>query len=110
MARSRRPRSRCGTDVGRKGLHAYTNDDWRRTSVNVGMIVENRWPVFADCPVCDLRIRADLNRIIEAKGRHYSLWGADAACRRVGCLGRVQFVMRPHGATTDIVMTAKGVR
>ncbi|WP_271143530.1 hypothetical protein [Brevundimonas sp. NIBR10] len=70
--------------VGRKGLHAYANDDWRRNSVNVGVIVENRWSAFGHCTVCDLRIWADLHRIIQAKGRHYSLWGANAACRLSG--------------------------
>jgi hypothetical protein len=91
-------------------MDAYTRDDWRRASSSVEMIMENRWTVFADCPACDLRLRADLRRLAEIKGRHYSLWGADAPCRRVGCIGRVQFVLRPPGSHMDIVMTAKATR
>jgi hypothetical protein len=93
--------------MGRKNLDRHREDDWREASRTVGMILDNRWPVFADCPVCDLRIRADLRRICEAMGPDYSLWGAAAACRGVGCIGRVQFVLRPRGAVADLVMTAK---
>jgi len=101
------PPSRSGTDVGRKNYDAYSSDDWRMASRTVDQILVNGWPVYADCPVCDLRIRADLKRICQVMGPEYSLWGADAACRRVGCIGRIQFVLRPRGAIMDYVMTAK---
>ena len=96
--------------MGRKNLDRYTEDDWRAASRAVEQILVNRWPVYADCPVCELRIQADLKRIAQVRGPTYSLWGADAACRRVGCVGRVQFVIRPRGAVSDYVMTAKAGR
>lgn len=96
--------------MGRRNLDRYSEDDWRTASASVEQILVNGWPAFADCPVCDLRIRADLKRIVQVKGPGYSLWGADAACRRVGCLGRVQFVIRPRGAIGEYVMTAKARR
>ena len=96
--------------MGRKNLDRYTEDDWRAASRSVEQILINGWPVYADCPVCELRIQADLKRIAQVRGAHYSLWGADAACRRVGCIGRVQFVLRPRGAIGEFVMTAKAVR
>lgn len=96
--------------MGRRNLDRYTEDDWRGASRTVEQILVNGWPVYADCPVCELRIRADLKRIAQVAGVDYSLWGASAACRRVGCVGRVQFVIRPRGAIAEIVMTAKAVR
>ncbi|WP_426041865.1 hypothetical protein [Brevundimonas sp. TWP2-3-4b1] len=96
--------------MGRKNLDCYTEADWREASGSVERILINGWPVYADCPVCDLRIQADLKRIAQVRGSHYSLWGADAACRRVGCIGRVQFVLRLRGAQGEYLMTAKAVR
>ena len=96
--------------MGRKNLDRYTEGDWRAASGSVEQILVNGWPVYADCPVCELRIQADLKRIAQVRGPHYSLWGADAACRRVGCIGRIQFVIRPRGALGEFVMTAKAVR
>ena len=93
--------------MGRRNLDRYTEDDWREASRTVEQILVNRWRVYADCIVCDLRIEADVRRIAEVKGPRYSLWGADAACRRVGCIGRVHFVIRPRGAIGEYVMTAK---
>lgn len=96
--------------MGRRNLDRYSEDDWRDASRTVEQILMNRWPVIAECPVCELRIMADVRRIAEVKGPRYSLWGADAACRRVGCIGRVHFVIRPRGAIGEYVMTAKAVR
>ena len=93
--------------MGRKNFDRYSEDDWRAASRSVDQILVNGWPVYADCPVCDLRIKADLKRIAQVKGYEYNLWGADAACRRVGCVGRVQFVIRPRGALGEFVMTAR---
>lgn len=93
--------------MGSRNLDRYTEADWRAASRTVDQILANRWRVYADCGVCDLRIEADVRRIAQVKGPAYSLWGADAACRRVGCVGRVQFVLRPRGAIMDYVMTAQ---
>ncbi|WP_426039816.1 hypothetical protein [Brevundimonas sp. DC300-4] len=60
--------------------------------------------------MCELRIQADLKRIARVRGPHYNLWGVDAACRRVGCIGRVQFVIGPRDAVGEFVMPAKAVR
>jgi len=93
--------------MGRRNLDRYSTDDWRAASRTVKNILINGWPVYADCPVCDLRIRADLKRVCEVMGPEYNLWGAEAPCRRVGCVGRVVFVLRPAGAIGEMVMTAK---
>lgn len=96
--------------MGRRNLSRYTEADWRAASGTVEQILINGWQVYADCPICELRIRADLKRIAQAAGVHFCLWGASAPCRRVGCVGRVQFVIRPRGAIGEIVMTAKALR
>ncbi|WGM31531.1 hypothetical protein [Brevundimonas sp. NIBR11] len=95
--------------MGRKNLDRYREADWREASQTVDQILRNRWPVIAECPVCDLRIEADVRRIAQVMGPDYSLWGAETACRRIGCIGRVHFILRPRGAIMEYVMTAKAL-
>jgi hypothetical protein len=66
--RSRRQRSRSGSDVGRKNLDRYTPADWRNAGPTVQAVIENRWRVYTECEVCELRMVADLRRIALAKG------------------------------------------
>jgi len=105
MVRFLLPRSASGSDVGRKNLDRYTDGDWRAAAPTVQAAIENRWRVFTECEVCELRILADLKRIQAAKGSGYRLWGQTAKCRRMGCPGRVVFHAQPPGTTTTIVMT-----
>lgn len=93
--------------MGRKNLDRYSDDDWRAASTSLAQILDNGWPVFADCDVCDLRLKADVVRIAQLAGPKASLWGAKPKCRRVGCPGRVTFYLRPPGALAAIAMTAK---
>ena len=91
--------------MGRKNLDRYTAEDWRLAGGTVGAIIANRWLVFTECDVCDLRIKADLKRIAQEKGPRFDLWGRTAACRRMGCPGRVTFWCQPHDVT-PFAMTA----
>ena len=91
--------------MGRRNPDRYTAADWRLAGGSVGAILDNRWTVFTECELCDLRIRADLKRIAADKGRGFDLWGRTAACRRMGCPGRVTFYCQPHGAEA-FAMTA----
>lgn len=95
-----------GIDVGRKNFSAYTDADWRAASRNVRQILSNGWPVYADCDLCDLRLKADVERIAQVAGPAFSLWGAKPRCRRVGCPGLVTFYLDPPGAYMAIAMTA----
>lgn len=92
--------------MGRKNPDRYTDADWRNAGSTVEALITNGWPVHTQCQVCDLRMEADLRRIAIAKGRRFSLWGAEPRCRRMGCPGRVLFYVRPHGAFSAICMTA----
>lgn len=91
--------------MGRRNPDRYTAADWRLAGGNVGAIIANRWLVYTECDLCELRIRADLPRIARERGASFSLWGRTATCRRMGCPGRVTFWCRPHGAA-DFAMTA----
>lgn len=93
--------------MGSRNRDRFTDDDWRQGSLTVRQVLSNGWPVYADCDVCGLRLKADLERIAQTAGPRYCLWGAKPRCRRVGCIGRVTFYLDPPGAQTVIAMTAK---
>lgn len=93
--------------MGRKNYHAYTDEDWRKASLSVRAILENRWPVHSACDFCDLVMDTDLRRILQERGPHFSLWGVTPRCRRRGCPGHATFYVSPPGAMTAIAMTAK---
>lgn len=73
--------------MGRRNLDRYTPDDWREAAPNVQAALVSRWLIYTECEVCQLRIEADLRRIVQATGPGYGLWGATARCRRMGCPG-----------------------
>lgn len=89
----------------RRNPDRYTAEDWKMAGRTVGAILANRWLVYTECELCELRIRADLKRIARERGRHFVLWGRATTCRRMGCPGRVTFWVRPHGADGDVAMT-----
>ena len=91
--------------MGRKNLDRYTPADWRSAAPTVRAAIENRWRVYTECEICELRMVADLPRIAHAKGSGFSLWGQTAKCRRMGCPGKVTFHAQPPGANITIVMT-----
>lgn len=93
--------------MGRRNFDAYTDDDWRGATKDLRMILRNRWPVYADCDACGLRLKADVERIAQIVGAERSLWGAKPRCRRVGCIGRVTFYVEVPGRAAAIAMTAK---
>lgn len=92
--------------MGRRNPDRYSDDDWRQAGFTVGAVIANRWLVYTECELCELRIEADLKRVARERGSNYVLWGRTARCRRMGCPGRVTFWCRPHGALGDIAMTA----
>lgn len=93
--------------MGRRNPDRYTDDDWREASQTVKQILANRWTVYAECDLCDLRIKADVESIARRLGGGFSLWGAKFRCRRVGCPGHVTFYLDPPGAIMAVAMTAK---
>lgn len=55
------------------------------------------WDILAACGKCGLIMRVDLAILIRLRGRDLSLWNRRARCRRVGCLGFVEFQGRAPG-------------
>ena len=68
--------------MGRRNHDRYTADDWREAGPTVGAILANRWLVYTECDLCELRIRADLKRIARERGSSFVLWGRATTCRR----------------------------
>lgn len=93
--------------MGRRNLDRYTETDWREASATVTLIIRNGWPVYAECEVCNVRLWVDLALIAERAGPATNLWGRRGKCKRVGCVGKTVFYIRPHGALTTYAMTAR---
>lgn len=93
--------------MGRRNLDRYSDDDWRNASATVEQILRNRWPVTAVCEVCDVQLHVDVQLIAERRGPKTNRWGAQGRCKRVGCIGRTVFWIKPHGAIMAMAMTAK---
>lgn len=49
--------------MSRRNHDRYTAADWKEAGPTVGAILANRWLVYTECDLCELRIRADLKRI-----------------------------------------------
>jgi hypothetical protein len=80
--------------MGRKNPDRYSDADWRFAGSTVGAIIANRWLVYTECDLCQLRIEADLKRIAQKRGMDFVLWGQTTKCRRMGCPGRVGFLVQ----------------
>ena len=93
--------------MGRKNLDRYSEDDWRSASATVGQIIQNGWPVYAECEICDVRLWVDLDLIATRRGPRTNLWGSRGKCKRVGCFGKTVFFLKPHGALMVYAMTSK---
>ena len=65
----------------RRNPDRYTAADWQEAGRTVGAILANRWLVYTECDLCELRIRADLNRIARERGANFVLWGRATTCR-----------------------------
>jgi hypothetical protein len=59
-------------------------------SATLGALRQASATVRAICPRC-AGFKADLERMIEAKGETYSLWNRTTPCPRPGCDGHVWF-------------------
>lgn len=60
--------------MGRRNPDRYTDADWKLAGRTVGAIIANRWLVYTECDLCQLRIQADLKRIARERGNNFVLW------------------------------------
>jgi hypothetical protein len=55
------------------------------------------WDVLSRCDACALVMRVNLAAIIKVNGPQFSLWNRKARCRRIGCVGFVDFQAKAPG-------------
>lgn len=67
-------------------------------TATLGDLLQARVELVAVCSRCTPSRKADLNRMIAAKGPLYSLWNRTTRCTRPGCDGRVWFYASRIGA------------
>lgn len=63
----------------------------------VEQMIAQRWDVIAKCRTCGLTTHVDLKVIAIVRGPAFSLWNRTSRCRRVGCLGVVDFQGKAPG-------------
>lgn len=90
--------------MGRRNRDRYSLADWRAACPTVADLRRAGWVVLAVCPICDLQVVADLERIERVKGPGFRLWGKTARCRRRYCTGEAAFFTHPPGATMEFRM------
>jgi hypothetical protein len=78
----------------------------RRGCETVDQMRRQGWDVVCRCRDCGLLMRVDLAMIIRVRGPHLSLWNRTARCRRLGCLGHVEFQARAPGMASHEALTA----
>jgi len=66
----------------------------------------DRWDVISKCAECGLLMQVDLGLIIRVSGPATVLWNRKARCRRLGCLGWVEFQARAPGMVMHEALTA----
>lgn len=52
------------------------------------------WDVISKCLTCGLMMQVDLKLIAKVSGPRTTLWNRRQGCRRLGCIGMVQFLAR----------------
>ncbi len=81
--------------MGRRSFDRWPPEAWRRGAATVGRMKAANWTVLAYCPTCMLTMAVDLGIVERLRGPDFSLWNRQAPCRRLGCIGRVEFQGKP---------------
>jgi hypothetical protein len=64
------------------------------------------WDVISRCQQCGLIMQVNLALIIRVRGPGVSLWNRKERCRRLGCVGWVEFQGRAPGMAMHEVLSA----
>ncbi len=95
--------------MGRRKFDRWPPEAWRAGAEGVGRMRAAGWTVLAYCPTCNLTIVVDLDCLERLRGSDFSLWNRRAACRRLGCSGRVEFQGKPPRIATPFPLRAEWV-
>lgn len=95
---AREPGSRlCRPAMGHNPRYRqWTAANWRNVAPTVADLQRLEWRVVAVCMHCHNEYRVRLDRVAQAKGAAFVLWGRTAPCPRSHCLGRCYFACYPH--------------
>lgn len=63
----------------------------RRKCESVGDMIRQGWDIHSRCMTCGTLFRVNLRIIAKVKGPDFSLWNRKDRCRRLGCIGHVEF-------------------
>ena len=69
----------------------------RRKVESVADMLREHWEVISVCRKCALTMAVDLRVIARLKGPATSLWNRHGRCRRIGCVGVVDFQAKVPG-------------
>jgi hypothetical protein len=78
----------------------------RKGCESVEQMRREGWDVLSRCDACTLIMRVNLSTIIKVNGPAFSLWNRKARCRRIGCVGFVEFQARAPGMECHEPLTA----
>lgn len=67
-------------------------------AATLGAIKDHGTQVRAICNVCRYHKDADIDRMIAARGRDYSLWDRRRSCPVIACAGKLRWMYRPGGS------------
>lgn len=96
--------------MGRRNPDRYTIADWRAACPTVRWMRAERWDVISVCTTCGLKMQANLERIEREKGPEFSLWDRTAPCRRLKCVGFVEFQALPRNAALRFPLRGRPAR
>ena len=68
----------------------------RRKCETVSQMIEQGWDVVSACRKCGLKILVDLPLVLQVSG-DISLWNRTWHCKRLGCIGFVDFLAKAPG-------------
>ncbi len=95
--------------MGHKNFDRWPPEAWRRSAGTIARMRAAGWTVLAYCSVCNLTISVDLGRVERLRGPDFSLWNRRAPCRRLGCLGKVEFQGKPPQLAQPFPLRAEWV-
>lgn len=67
----------------------WTRENWRGYAPTIGHMADRGWSLTLHCHQCRFATRADIEKIIRARGRAWSPWGKTARCPSLYCVGRM---------------------
>ncbi|RYG99845.1 MAG: hypothetical protein EON58_02405 [Alphaproteobacteria bacterium] len=75
---------------GNPRYRLWTRDNWQGYAPTIAAMIRREWSLTIHCGTCGLGMLVDARKIARERGPNWSPWGKSAACRRIGCTGRMR--------------------